>query len=112
MLRVPAGNQTTPLYTAPPAPVSAEPVHSKEKSDAYDIIDRFLRNELGDEDYAEYSAALDLIYTSAAPSADAKDSGLTKDEIAKIAGGCMQTSTYNLFMQFVSGAIAAKEAGK
>jgi hypothetical protein len=26
---------------------------------SYDMIDRFLRNNLGDDDYAEYSAALD-----------------------------------------------------
>ena len=29
----------------------------------YDMIDRFLRNNLGDDDYAEYSAALDSLYT-------------------------------------------------
>lgn len=28
---------------------------------SYDIIDRFLRNNLGDDDYAEYSAALDSL---------------------------------------------------
>jgi hypothetical protein len=27
----------------------------------YDMIDRFLRNNLGDDDYAEYSAALDSL---------------------------------------------------
>lgn len=30
-------------------------------SDAYDMIDRFLRNNLGDDDYAEYSQALDSL---------------------------------------------------
>ena len=29
----------------------------------YDMIDRFLRNNLGDDDYAEYSAALDSLCT-------------------------------------------------
>ena len=29
----------------------------------YDMIDRFLRNNLGDDDYAEYSAALDALCT-------------------------------------------------
>ena len=29
---------------------------------AYEMIDRFLRNNLGDNDYAEYSEALDAIY--------------------------------------------------
>lgn len=33
-------------------------------SDAYDMIDRFLRNNLDDDDYAEYSAALDALYTA------------------------------------------------
>ena len=32
-------------------------------SDAYNMIDRFLRNNLGDDDYAEYSAALDSLCT-------------------------------------------------
>lgn len=30
-------------------------------TDAYALIDRFLRNNLGDDDYAEYSAALDAV---------------------------------------------------
>ena len=30
-----------------------------EKMICYDTVDRFLRNNLGDDDYAEYSAALD-----------------------------------------------------
>ena len=30
---------------------------------SYDLIDRFLRNNLGDDDYKEYSAALDELYT-------------------------------------------------
>jgi hypothetical protein len=29
---------------------------------AYDRIDRFLRNNLDDSDYADYSAELDLVY--------------------------------------------------
>ena len=32
---------------------------------AYYLIDRFLRNNLGDEDYAEYSNALDSLCTPA-----------------------------------------------
>lgn len=30
---------------------------------SYDMIDRFLRNNLGDDSYAEYSAALDSLCT-------------------------------------------------
>jgi hypothetical protein len=37
---------------------------------AYDQIDRFLRNNLSDEDYADYSQALDLIYTTAPEGTD------------------------------------------
>lgn len=31
---------------------------------AYDMIDRFLRNNLDDTEYEEYSAALELIYAT------------------------------------------------
>ena len=43
---------------------------------AYDKIDRFLRNNLDDTDYADFSAALDLVYaddTPIAQTADAQD---------------------------------------
>ncbi|MFA6204533.1 MAG: hypothetical protein WC710_15250 [Gallionella sp.] len=30
--------------------------------DSYDLIDRFLRNSLDDDDYAAYSCALDAVY--------------------------------------------------
>lgn len=49
---------------------------SKEREAAYDMVDRFLRNNLGsDEDYAEYSQALDTVLgASLAPSGfDAAD---------------------------------------
>ena len=36
---------------------------SKDMSDQYHMIDRFLRNNLDDEDYAEYSAALENVYS-------------------------------------------------
>lgn len=32
------------------------------KEQAYDMVDRFLRNNMDDEAYAEYSDALDTIY--------------------------------------------------
>ena len=36
----------------------------------YEMIDRFLRNNLGDDDYAEYSAALDeLVRPTCSPAA-------------------------------------------
>ena len=45
-------------------PAQQEPVA---RSDAYDMIDRFLQNNLNsDSDYAEYSKALDSIYTTPA----------------------------------------------
>lgn len=45
---------------------------------SYDMIDRFLRNNLGDDDYAEYSAALDLL---CAPPQQHTWVGLTDEEI-------------------------------
>lgn len=34
------------------------------RDDAYDKIDHFLRSNLDDSDYAEYSAALDAVFAS------------------------------------------------
>jgi hypothetical protein len=39
-------------------------------SDAYDKIDRYLRNNLNDTDYAEYSDALEEVYSSWCPEKD------------------------------------------
>lgn len=50
----------------------AEPVQSAARVDAYDMIDRFLRNNLRDDDYAEYSAALDSLYTAPPPQQQAE----------------------------------------
>lgn len=49
-----------------------EVVGERLRSAAYDQIDRFLRNNLGDDDYAEYSAALDTIYTRPQPQAEVR----------------------------------------
>lgn len=46
---------------------------------AYDKIDRFLRNNLDDADYAEYSAALDEVL-SAAPQQQAEPVAECKDD--------------------------------
>jgi len=55
----------TKLYVAAPA---VSPLEAPaQPSEAYDRIDRFLRNNLDDADYAEYSAALDAIYCPSAP---------------------------------------------
>jgi len=48
---------------------------------SYDMIDRFLRNNLGDDDYAEYSAALDSL---CAPPQQHTWVGLTDEELQKI----------------------------
>jgi hypothetical protein len=57
-------------------PAQQEPVA---RSDAYDMIDRFLQNNLNsDSDYAEYSKALDSIYTTPAQRTWV---GLTDEEI-------------------------------
>ena len=49
---------------------------------SYDMIDRFLRNNLNDDDYAEYSAALDELCT---PPAQRKP--LTDEAIATVYWG-------------------------
>jgi hypothetical protein len=57
---------------------------------SYDMIDRFLRNNLGDDDYAEYSAALDSLCTpqqrTAAKGEDTRRAwvGLTDEKISTI----------------------------
>lgn len=43
--------------------------HKLTEDEAYNMIDRFLRNNLDDSDYAEFSAALDLVAAAPAPSA-------------------------------------------
>ena len=63
-----------------------EPAQQQEpmaRSKAYDMIDRFLRNNLNsDDDYAEYSTALDSLYTS--PPASKPWVGLTEQEREKL----------------------------
>lgn len=49
-------------------------------SAAYDMIDRYLRNNLHDDDYSEYSAALDSIYTHPQP----KREPLSDDDLCKV----------------------------
>ena len=56
------------LATSAPPPVEArEPAtpSSALRNAAYDQIDRYLRNNLSDEDYADYSQALDLLWLAA-----------------------------------------------
>jgi hypothetical protein len=58
----PATEESSATQPAQPAPVQEHVA-----SAAYDMVDRFLRNNLSsDADYAEYSAALDALYTAAA----------------------------------------------
>jgi len=46
---------------APPAPILAQPCTTYTPSNAYYMVDRFLRNNLDDDAYAEYSGFLDSI---------------------------------------------------
>jgi len=39
---------------------------------SYEMIDRYLRNNLGDDDYAEYSAALDALAGVSQPPTECK----------------------------------------
>lgn len=52
---------------------------------SYDMIDRFLRNNLDDDNYAEYSAALDELCT---PPAQRTWVGLTDEEAFQICVDC------------------------
>ena len=69
---------------------------------SYDMIDRFLRNNLHDEDYAEFSAALDAVIADAAAAhaqglreriaeLEAQRVPLTKAEITAC---CNESDTY------------------
>ena len=68
-----------------PEPAEQVPVAmpSSVRKAAYDQIDRFLRNNLHDDDYADYSAALDSLYTAPQP---AKREPLTDEEIISVLG--------------------------
>lgn len=60
-------------YVAAPSASAqqAEPVANNEAYDlAYDKIDRFLRSNLDDDDYAEFSRALDSLFAAPAPTQD------------------------------------------
>lgn len=49
----------------------AEPIVTKDEADdAYDKIDRYLRNNLDDSDYAEFSEALEKVYAYGVPRLD------------------------------------------
>lgn len=54
---------------------------SRVREAAYDQIDRFLRNNLHDDDYADYSAALDSLY--AAPTPPAQPTQAATDVLAE-----------------------------
>ena len=64
-------NKTTNAAPAPASPAAL----SGDKERAYDSIDRFLRNNLCDEDYAEYSAELDSLLA-----AQPADGDISEDE--------------------------------
>ena len=46
---------------------------------------------------------------SSAPPAQSAAQGLSESEISDIAGGCMDTARYNLFMSMVQGALRKKQ---
>jgi hypothetical protein len=67
----------------------AEPVTKQEVDSAYDQIDRYLRNNLDDSDYARYSAALELVYTygslAAAGVQEGQGAGMEDRELLELA---------------------------
>lgn len=65
MVRDPDIGTDQECFVCDGAGVPAAPTQEPVASAAYDMVDRFLRNNLSsDDDYAEYSAALDVIYTT------------------------------------------------
>lgn len=62
----------------------------------YDMIDRYLRNNLGDDDYAEYSAALDELAGVRKP--------LTDVQIANIAGSYSLPYSLTSFVRTIEAA--------
>lgn len=69
-------------------------------SEAYDRIDRYLRNSLMDDDYAEYSEALETVYTHSAPAPDVArlveaDIAFTTDEVRE-AWKCLRTHNHSI----------------
>ena len=65
---------------------------------AYDLIDRYLRNNLNDADYAEYSEALEAVWSRTPPATP--DAGERETEIARV------------ISSEIGDAIAAHEAGE
>lgn len=72
----PAGHWLTPFWEMARADAAANPTitASVSASDDYDLIDGFLRNNIDDADYADYSAALDRIYLAKPPAAALRES--------------------------------------
>ena len=71
---------------------------------SYDMIDRFLRNNLGDDDYAEYSAALDSL---CAPS-KREWVGLTDEEIKPLCGHPWVFETVKQWVQIIEAKLKEK----
>jgi len=71
-----------------------------------DLIERFLRNNLDDEDYKEYSAALDELCTPKRPWV-----GLTEWEREAIAVECgAMSADWLVFMEAVEKALKEKNS--
>ena len=63
---------------------------------AYDLIDRFLRNNLYDDDYAEYSKALEAI-SQPAPSPQPAVPGVSDEQIRKTVESIQDPDTVPAF---------------
>jgi hypothetical protein len=72
---------------------------------SYDMIDRFLRNNLGDDDYAEYSAALDELCTQ--PRQPLTDEQIEPIAIDVLGYGALRKEDMELFTQSVRAIEAA-----
>lgn len=71
---------------------------------SYDMIDHFLRNNLGDDDYAEYSAALDSLCTAQPKQEQGEPVAWNEDQAYAWGRGCYEiaqgaTTEWKLFGQ-------------
>lgn len=53
------------------------------RTEAYDKIDRYLRNNLNDDDYADYSSALELVLSSLIPLENSQEAQDVIDVVMK-----------------------------
>ena len=104
--------QAAKTITAIREALAEQPAQQQEpmaQSKAYDMIDRFLRNNLNsDDDYAEYSTALDSLYTS--PPASKPWVGLTQQDIDIAFDDTQEGGGFDEFARAIEAKLREKNA--